>query len=137
MSTGMLFAVAAEDDLGLDGRVGTDFECSPFYMLAEAEGGVVSGSLVVANPYFGAREPRLMLRFLRGLGANVIIAGRMRQRTIDMCHLSGIDVAIGITGTIEKVLSAYLRGEHAGVVLCAEGRRERNWEPTPQLEHRA
>jgi predicted Fe-Mo cluster-binding NifX family protein len=57
--------------------------------------------------------------FVHDLEANVIIAGGMGPRAIDMFHGFGIDVATGLTGEIEKVLRAYLSGEHRGVMPCA------------------
>jgi predicted Fe-Mo cluster-binding NifX family protein len=119
MSEETLIAIAAEDDRGLDAQVGAHFGRCPYYVLVEANGGTVAGSRVVANPYFDLHRPGVMPRFIRDLGANVIIAGGMGPRAIEMFHGFGIDVATGTTGAVEDVLGAYLRGEHRGVVPCA------------------
>ncbi len=119
MSEERLIAVAAEDDRGLDGEVSGHFGRCPFYVLVEANGDTVSGSSVVANPYLDLHRPGMMPRFIRDMGADVIIAGGMGPRAIDMFHGFGIDVATGATGAVQEVLGAYLRGEHRGVVPCA------------------
>ena len=119
MSEETLIAIAAEDDRGLDGEVGAHFGRCPYYALVEANGGTVIGSRVIANPYFDIHQPGVMPRFIRDMGANVIIAGGMGPRAIDMFHGFGIDVATGATGNVAAVLGAYLRGEHRGVVPCA------------------
>ena len=117
-------AIASEDDRGLGGEVSAHFGRCPYYVLVEANGGTVIGSRIVANPYFDLHRPGVMPRFVREIGADVIIAGGMGPKAIDMFHGFGIDVATGATGAVEEVLGAYLRGEHRGVVPCAHDHPE-------------
>jgi predicted Fe-Mo cluster-binding NifX family protein len=124
MSEERLIAVAAEDDRGLGGQVSGHFGRCPYYVLVEADGDTVAGSRVVANPYFDLHRPGLMPRFIRDLGANVIIAGGMGPKAIDIFHGFGIDVATGATGAVEEVLGAYLRGDHRAVSPCAHDHPE-------------
>jgi len=112
-------AIAAEDDRGLGGQVSGHFGRCPYYVLVEANGSAVIGSRVVANPYLDLHRPGVMPRFIRDLNADVIIAGGMGPRAIELFHGFGIDVATGATGAVEEVLAAHLRGEHRGVVPCA------------------
>jgi predicted Fe-Mo cluster-binding NifX family protein len=119
-----LIAVAAEDGHGLNGEVSAHFGRCPYFLLAEARGTSVTESRVVANPHFGAHKPGAVPQFVRHLGANVIIAGGMGPRAIDMFHGFGIDVATGIVGTVGSVLEAYLCGQHRGVVPCAHDHPE-------------
>ena len=119
-----LIAIAAENDRGLDGEVSAHFGRCPFYVLAEANGDTVTGSRIVSNPHFGQHQPGVMPRFVHELGANVIIAGGMGPRAIDMFHGFGIDVATGVVGKVGEVLGAYLRGQHRGVVPCAHDHPE-------------
>jgi predicted Fe-Mo cluster-binding NifX family protein len=88
-------------------------------VLIHTKGDTVVRSQVAANPHFGEHRPGMMPRFIHGLGANVIIAGGMGPRAIDMFHGFGMDVATGAVGSVEEVLGAYLRGEHHGVSPCA------------------
>ena len=134
MSEERLIVVAAEDDRGIDGEVSGHFGRCPYYVLAEANGGTVIGSRVVANPYFDLHRPGVMPRFIRDLGTNVIIAGGMGPRAIEMFHGFGIDVATGATGSVAEVLRAYLRGEHRGVVPCAHDHPDSCGEHGPPAE---
>jgi len=113
-----LVAIAAEDDRGLVGQVSGHFGRCPFFVLVTAQGENVTTSDVVTNPHFAAHVPGVVPQFIHGLGANVIIAGGMGPRAIDMFHGFGIDVATGSTGEVETVLRAYLSGEHRGVMPC-------------------
>jgi len=124
MNETRLIAVAAEDNRGLDGEVGAHFGRCPYYVMVETSGDTVTGSRVVANPYFEMHRPGVVPRFIRDLGSHVIIAGGMGPRAIEMFHGFGIDVATGATGTVSTVLGAYLRGEHRGVVPCAHDHPE-------------
>ena len=101
MSEERVIAVAAEDDRGLDGEVSAHFGRCPYYVLVEANGNTVAGSRVVANPYVDLHRPGVVPRFIRDLGTNVIIAGGMGPRAIEMFHGFGIDVATGATGSVD------------------------------------
>jgi predicted Fe-Mo cluster-binding NifX family protein len=114
-----LIAIASEDELGLDGEVSAHFGRCPYYVLAEVNDNTVLESQVVANPFYYEHRPRMVPQFIRNMGADVIIAGGMGPRAIEMLHGYGIDVATGVAGNIGKVIEAYLRGEHRGVVPCA------------------
>jgi predicted Fe-Mo cluster-binding NifX family protein len=111
MSEERLIVVAAEDPCGFDGEVSAQLGQSPFFLLAEANGSMVSVSEVVPNPYVGAQLPDAVPRFIRDLGAKVIIAGGMGQGTMEIFHGFGIDVAAGATGCVATALGAYLRRE--------------------------
>ena len=121
MSEERLIVVAAEDACGFDGEVSGHFGRCPFFLLAEANGTTATVSEVVPNPHFGAHQPGAVPRFIRDIGAEVIIAGGMGPQAIEMFHGFGIDVATGVTGTVATVLGAYMRGEHRGLVPCAHG----------------
>jgi predicted Fe-Mo cluster-binding NifX family protein len=124
MSQERLIAVASEDSSGLDGRVSPHFGRCPFYVLVQVNGDTVVRSQIAANPHFGEHRPGMMPRFIRDLGAKVIIAGGMGPRAVDMFHRYGIDVATGAVGSVEEVLGAYLSGQHRGVVPCAHDHPE-------------
>jgi len=119
MSEERVIVVAAEDACGFDGEVSAHFGRCPFFLLAEANGTTATVSEVVPNPYRVAHQPGAVPRFIRDMGADVIIAGGMGPKAIEMFHGFGIDVATGATGAVTTVLGAYLRGEHRGVVPCA------------------
>lgn len=122
MSGERLIVVAAEDACGFGGEVSAHLGRAPFFLLAEADGKTVAVSEVVPNPYAGSDGRGAVPRFVRDMGAEVIIAGEMGRQAIEMFHGFGIDVATGTTGSVATVLGAYLRGEHRGVAPCSRDR---------------
>ena len=86
-------------------------------MLAEIDDGKVVGSRVEKTANFG-NQPGQMPVHIRVLGANVILAGGMGPRAVDMFQRFGIEVATGAVGNVGRVLEAYLRGELKGTVPC-------------------
>jgi predicted Fe-Mo cluster-binding NifX family protein len=122
MSEERLIVVAAEDACGFGGAVSAHLGRARFFLLAEADGKTVAVSEVVPNPYAGSYGRGAVPRFVRDMGAEVIIAGDMGPQAIEMFHGFGIDVATGATGSVASALGAYLRGEHRGVVPCNRDR---------------
>lgn len=118
MSEERLIVVAAEDACGFDGKVSAHLGRSPFFLLAEANGSMVTVSEVVPNPYVTAHQADAVPRFIRDLGAKVIIAGGMGQGAIEVFHGFGIDVAAA-TGSVAAALGAYLRRERRATGACA------------------
>lgn len=119
MTEKRLVAIAAEDDRGLDGEVSGHFGRCPFYVMVEVNDGTRGPATVIANPHFAAHRPGVLPGFLHQQGANVILAGGMGPRAIDMFLGFGIEVATGAIGKVDKVLDAYLRGELRGTAPCA------------------
>lgn len=119
MTGARLIAIAAEDTRGFEGQVSAHFGRCPYYVLAEVTGTMATISRVVPNPHSNAHQPGVMPRFINDLGADVIIAGGMGPRAINMFHDFDIAVSTGDVGTVEEVLGAYLRGERSGRAPCS------------------
>ncbi|MBN1774303.1 MAG: P-loop NTPase [Deltaproteobacteria bacterium] len=117
-------AVACEDDRGLDGQVSGHFGRCPTYTVVEVQDGKIAGARVEVNPHFGNHEPGVMPAFVHGLGADLIIAGGMGPRAIDMFVDFGIEVVTGAGGNVRRVVEAYLRGELKGIVPCSHDHPE-------------
>jgi predicted Fe-Mo cluster-binding NifX family protein len=117
--TSRTIAIAAEDEKGLDGEVSHHFGRCAAYTLAEVQGGKVISTRVQPNPFVAAHQPGQMPVFIRDLGANVILAGGMGPRAVDMFHQFGIEVATGAVGRVGSVLEAYLEGKVKGIVPCS------------------
>lgn len=113
-------AIAVMDDLGLEGEVSMHFGRCPHYTFVEVEGGEVSSSRVVQNPYYEAHVPGAVPTFIQEQGADVMIAGGMGPRAIGMFEEFGIEVVTGGVGSTQNVLNAYLSGELTGTQPCAE-----------------
>ncbi|MCP4600451.1 MAG: hypothetical protein GY847_07955 [Proteobacteria bacterium] len=90
----------------------------PYYVLAEVEDGKVMESRVKKSLHFRKYQPGQKPVYVRGLGADVILAGGMGPSAVDMFRNFGIEVATGAVGNVGKVLEAYLRGKTKGIVPC-------------------
>lgn len=67
-------------------------------------------------------EPGKLPRFLAEHGVNLVIAGGMGPRAIDLFHESGIDVILGASGDVDAVAQAYIRGDLTpGQSTCHHG----------------
>ena len=118
MISKQVIAVASEDAAGLQGEVAMHFGRCPYYTLVTLEGGQITSTKTVENPHFDHHQPGVMPRFIHGLGADVILAGGMGPRAIQIFQSVGVTVATGATGRVDKVVEAYLAGKISGIVPC-------------------
>ena len=111
-------ALACEDNQGLDGQISQHFGRCPYYLILDVDGEEIKKSETVSNPYYHNHIPGVVPKFIHEQGANVMIAGGMGPRAIDMFTGLGIEVVTGAIGNAGNVLQAYLRGEVSGVEPC-------------------
>jgi predicted Fe-Mo cluster-binding NifX family protein len=111
-------ALASEDNNGLDGRLSAHFGRCPYYVVADVDDDDVKGFEVVGNPHFDNHQPGVMPEFISSLGANVIIAGGMGPRAINIFNDIGIEVVTGFVGKIGDILDAYMKGKIEGSAPC-------------------
>ena len=132
-------AIASEDDRGLDAQVSAHFGRCPAYALVELDGEDVVAHRFVKNPHVGQHQPGQMPRFIRSLGADVILAGGMGPMAVNLFHGFGMDVATGVSGTIRDAVEAYTAGKLKGIVPCNHDHPEscggHDEEPTRKAEH--
>ena len=112
-------AFSCEDNGGLESQMSMHFGRCPYYVLVDVEGETIKHVETVANPYFNQHTPGVVPRFIHSQNANVMIAGGMGPRAIEIFQSLGIEVATGVGGQVENVLNAYLDGKVQGVVACA------------------
>lgn len=110
---------ACDDDRGLNAEMSAHFGRCPFYTLVDVNGTEIERVNVIKNPYFNNHIPGQVPVFIKEQDANVMIAGGMGPRAIDLFSSFGIEVATGASGKVEDVLNAYLRGGIKGIVPCA------------------
>lgn len=111
-------ALACEDNQGLGGQISQHFGRCPYYLIVDVEGDEIRKTDSVSNPYYNRHVPGMVPQFINQQGANVMIAGGMGPRAIDMFTSLGIEVVTGAMGNAGNVLQAYLRGEISGVEPC-------------------
>ena len=111
-------ALATEDNQGLNGQISQHFGRCPYYLIVDVEGLEIGKTESVNNPYYNSHAPGMVPQFINEQGVNVMIAGGMGPRAIDMFTGLGIEPVSGATGNVGNVLQAYLRGEITGVEAC-------------------
>jgi predicted Fe-Mo cluster-binding NifX family protein len=113
----MRLAIATDN-----GQVSAHFGHCPHFTLVDIDDGtVVSTTLVDAPEHAPGRIPR----FLKDHGSDVIIAGGMGPKAMQIFDSLGIQQIIGVTGAVEKVVAGCLDGTLAGgESLCSHGSGE-------------
>ncbi len=112
-------AFSCEDNRGLQSEMSMHFGRCPNYTLIEIEGPEVKNVEVIENPYFSNHLPGVVPGFINEQNVNVMIAGGMGPRAVQMFEDFGIEVATGVCGKVENVLKAYLEGKVKGTIPCS------------------
>jgi predicted Fe-Mo cluster-binding NifX family protein len=115
---------ACDDNSGLQAQLSGHFGRCPYYTLVDVEGSEIKGVNVIENPYFNNHVPGQVPQFIKDQNANVMIAGGMGPRAIDLFSGFGIEVATGISGQVSDILTAYLSGKVSGTVACGHDHEE-------------
>jgi len=111
-------ALACENNQGLSGQMSQHFGRCPYYLIVDVEGHEIKKTDSVNNPYYNNHVPGMVPQFINEQAVNVMIAGGMGPRAIDMFSNLGMEVVTGAIGNVGNVLQAYLRGEISGVEPC-------------------
>jgi predicted Fe-Mo cluster-binding NifX family protein len=111
-------AVACDDNQGLDGQISQHFGRCPYYLIVDVEGDEIVKTDTIANPYYTQHTPGMVPGFINEQGANVMIAGGIGPRAIDLFASMGIEVVSGIAGNAGDIVQSYLKGEVSGVEEC-------------------
>ncbi len=89
------------------GSVSAHFGHCAEYTFFDIEDGKVVSQTSVPTP---EHQPGILPPFLAEKGANVVIAGGMGGRAVDLFESFGVEVILGAQGRIDEVLQAYLDG---------------------------
>ncbi len=117
-------AVAVEDNKGKNSKVSMHFGRCPYYLFVTIDGSGERKYEIIENPFYTNHQPGVVPQFIYKSGANVIIAGGMGPRAVDMFTRFGIEVVTGFIGDAEKIVDAYLSGEISGYSPCEHSNRE-------------
>ena len=118
-------ALASESAQKLDGELSAHFGRCPYYTLVTFDGTSIQEVEAIANPHFTNHQPGVMPEFIKSIGANVIIAGGMGPRAIDLFDEMGLEVVTGYAGRVGDILTAYLEGKIKGSAPCAHDHHDR------------
>lgn len=111
-------ALGCDNHFGLESSLSAHFGRCPYYIFVDASEEHMVGFQVVENPHCENHKPGGVPHFIRSQKANVIIAGGMGPRAVDLFNQFGIEVVGGAQGKVGDVLESYLRGEVQGVNSC-------------------
>ena len=111
-------AFACENDQGMQADMSMHFGRCPYFTLVDVEEKEIKAVTVVENPAFTNHVPGVVPQFISEQKADVMIAGGMGPKAIDMFSGYGIDVATGVGGPVQRVLEAYLEGTVTGTEAC-------------------
>lgn len=98
----MRVAVAAEGN-----RVTEHFGHCEGFKIFEVDRGQVMEGEYIPNP---GHQPGFLPGFLSDLGVNVVIAGGMGSRAIQLFKEKGIAVITGASGNVDETIDDYARG---------------------------
>jgi len=117
----MKIALASDEDKGLEAGLSQHFGRCPYYVLVDIDGEEVKDVKTVQNPFYGRHgEAGEVPNFIRGLGADVIIAGGMGPKAIGFFNEFRIKAITGGSGMVKDVIKAYLNGEWQGASACSD-----------------
>ena len=96
----------------------------PHYTLVDVDGSEIRDVQVIENPYYNNHVPGVVPGFINEQNVNVMIAGGMGPRAVQLFEGFGIEVATGVGGRVENVLKAYLEGKVKGTVPCGHDHQD-------------
>jgi predicted Fe-Mo cluster-binding NifX family protein len=113
----MRVAIATEGD-----SVAQHFGKCPIFTIIDIENGKITSKKFVENPSYGSHQPGAVPMFLKNQNVDCVIAGGMGPKAIMMLESFGIKVLVGVTGKIEEVIEAFIKGTLiTGESLCEHG----------------
>ena len=105
----MIVAVAATEK-GIDGDIAGHFGNATHFVVAEIEKGKVKSSKLVENPHAGQHVPGALPKFIKELGADMIIVCGIGPMAIKYFNDYGINFVMGAEGTVKDILEKYAQG---------------------------
>jgi len=107
-------AISTEQD-----QVSPHFGRCPSYTMVDFENENVISREIIGNP---GHEPGFLPQFLHQEGVNAIVAGGMGPRAQDLFRAVGIDVYLGVEGSIDAVIEQLRKGTLVvGESACSHG----------------
>lgn len=114
------------------GMVSEHFGRCPEFTIIEFEAGELKKKETIANP---GHHPGYLPEFLKKMGVGYIVAGGMGMRAQNLFNAAGIEIIVGISGSIDEVVRKILDGSLAGgASLCSPGKGKSYGIPRTEAE---
>lgn len=109
----------------LDGKLSPHFGHCPQVAMIKvdlASKTILSNNAIATPPHVPGKLPG----WLKEQGAELVIAGGMGQRAVDLFHQAGVRVVVGApSDSVEKVVEAFLHGKlQGGENACNHGSQD-------------
>lgn len=78
------------------------------FTLYEVADNKINNKTFVENP---GHEPGFLPKFLAGKNVNVILAGGMGRKAVELFEQNNIKVVVGVRGDIDAAMDEYLKGD--------------------------
>ncbi len=102
-----------------EGSVSAHFGRCPSFTIVDINDGKVISKEEINNP---GHQPGYIPEFLSKMGVNSIVAGGMGMRALELFKSSNIKTIMGISGSIDDVVSQLLSGAlEGGASTCNPG----------------
>jgi len=117
----MKIALATDDDRGLEAVLSHHFGRCPYYVVVDIDDKEIREVKALQSPFYGSHgEPGEVPTFIKGIGAQVIIAGGMGPKAIGFFEQFGIQAVTGVSGMVREVINAYMSGQIEGALPCSD-----------------
>ncbi len=103
--------IAVSSKGGENAEVSDHFGRCPEFLVFDCKNRNIVEVEHVSNPYFKNHVPGAVPGFISSLKADVMIAGGMGPRAVEMFSSAGIKVVLGASGDIKQTVEAYLSGD--------------------------
>ncbi len=116
----MKIIVSSDNNRKLDSSVSHHFGRCPYFTIVDLVENEIINVESVENPYFNAHSPGQVPAFIKGLDAEVMLAGGMGRRAISIFENYGIQCSTGAAGTVRNAVNSYAAGSLSAALPCRE-----------------
>lgn len=89
-----------------NGNVSAHFGHCAQFTIFDTENGEVKNKSVIDNP---GHKPGFLPKFLSEKDVDLVLAGGMGTRAINLFNNAGVDVQTGVKGNVDQCIEAYLK----------------------------
>ncbi|MEN8207742.1 MAG: NifB/NifX family molybdenum-iron cluster-binding protein [Candidatus Fermentibacteria bacterium] len=116
----MRIVVSSDSNRKLDSSVSHHFGRCPYFTVVDLDENEITNVESVENPFFNGHSPGQVPAFIKGLNADVMLAGGMGRRAISIFEEYGILCATGAAGTVNSAVNTYAAGSLSAASPCRE-----------------
>ncbi|HKL75359.1 MAG TPA: NifB/NifX family molybdenum-iron cluster-binding protein [Halanaerobiales bacterium] len=90
-----------------NGKVSAHFGHCPQFTIYNTKGSEVESKEIIENP---GHKPGFLPRFLADKNIDLVLAGGMGTRAINLFNDAGVEVVTGVKGDVDNCINEYLAG---------------------------